>query len=185
MIDGNAKNKRATSIPYTKRKLSDRDKQLIIDSATVNEIANRDPNDPRLETLAAMLALQNIPRDSIQRVARRGNGRFIASGSVERPELPLPEYIALKDMPDYRPAFQSSALKTDLDARLWILSAHDNDATSNEAIYDVVNNLADYVQRVRIPAGRTIAGFGQGGVIYLKFRDASGKWMLERVRIAQ
>jgi hypothetical protein len=185
MFDVNAKNKRATSIPYTKRKLSDRDKQLIIDSATVNEIANRDPNDPRLETLGAMLALQNIPRDSIQRVARRGNGRFIASGNVERPEPPLPEYIPLKDMPDYRPAFLPNELKADLDARLWILSAHDNDGTSNDALYDVVNNLAEHVHRVRIPAGRTIAGFGKAGVIYLKFRDASGKWMLERVRIAQ
>ncbi|MGV3708838.1 MAG: hypothetical protein ACO1Q7_08350 [Gemmatimonas sp.] len=184
MFDGNGRNKRTVTIPYTKRKLTDADKQHIIDSATVNEIANRDPNDPRLEQLGAMLALQSIPRDSIQRVLRRGNGRFIASGTVERAELPLPEYVPLKEMPDYPPAFKSGALRSDLDARLWILATH-TDPASQDTFYDVVNNLAEYVQRVRVPAGRTIAGFGKGGAVYLKFRDGNGKWMLERVRIAQ
>jgi hypothetical protein len=37
--------------------------------------------------------------------------------------------------------------------------------------YDMVNRKGEIVQRVQLPAGRTIAGFGPNGVVYLSVRD--------------
>jgi hypothetical protein len=41
-------------------------------------------------------------------------------------------------------------------------------------IYDVINSQGALVDRVQIPAGRTIVGFGKGGVAYMVARDKTG-----------
>jgi hypothetical protein len=38
-------------------------------------------------------------------------------------------------------------------------------------VYDVINRKGELVERVQIPVGRTITGFGAGGVVYLTTRD--------------
>ena len=39
-------------------------------------------------------------------------------------------------------------------------------------------------QRVRVPSGRSIAGFGHSGIVYLMWRDDDKKaWYLERTKI--
>jgi len=38
-------------------------------------------------------------------------------------------------------------------------------------VYDVVNRKGELVERVQIPAGRTISAFGPGGVVYLTSRE--------------
>lgn len=37
--------------------------------------------------------------------------------------------------------------------------------------YDVVNRKGELIERVQLPAGRTIAGFGPNGAIYLSSRE--------------
>ncbi len=41
------------------------------------------------------------------------------------------------------------------------------------------------LERVRMPVGRSIAGFGRGGILYLMGRDQDGSWYLERTRIVE
>jgi hypothetical protein len=48
-------------------------------------------------------------------------------------------------------------------------------------IYDVVDRKGELVDRVQLPAGRTLMGFGPGGVVYLTLRDA-GATRIEEVR---
>jgi hypothetical protein len=48
-------------------------------------------------------------------------------------------------------------------------------------IYDIVNSKGELVERVQLPAGRTIVGFGPGGVVYLAVREGRGM-VLERAR---
>lgn len=36
---------------------------------------------------------------------------------------------------------------------------------------------------VRMPSGRSIAGFGRGGVVYLMYRDGANGWFLERTKL--
>ncbi len=48
-------------------------------------------------------------------------------------------------------------------------------------IYDVVDRNGVLVERVQLPAGRTLVGFGPGGVVYLAQREGRGM-VLERAR---
>ena len=38
-------------------------------------------------------------------------------------------------------------------------------------VYDVVNRKGELVDRVQVPANRSITAFGPGGVVYLTSRD--------------
>lgn len=51
-------------------------------------------------------------------------------------------------------------------------------------MYDVVNRKGVLVERVRLPAGRLIAGFGRGGVVYLVSGSLADGLRLERTRVA-
>ena len=96
---------------------------------------------------------------------------------------PKIEFVPLKEIPDYYPAIRAGATKADLDGNLWVLPTTSAQAKAGELIYDVINNKGELFQRVRLPIGRSIAGFGHNGVVYLMFRDADLGWSLERTKI--
>ena len=54
---------------------------------------------------------------------------------------------------------------------------------AGELVYDVVTPKSGLAYRVRLPAGRSIAGFGHDGIVYLMSGSAAQGWTLERVRI--
>jgi hypothetical protein len=85
-------------------------------------------------------------------------------------------------MPSELPPFRSGAVKADADANVWVLTTNSDGVSAGESLFDVVNAQRGLFQRVRVAAGRTIVGFGRGGVVFLKRRDAAG-WVLERARI--
>jgi hypothetical protein len=49
-------------------------------------------------------------------------------------------------------------------------------------VYDIVSREGGLVDRLQLPPGYSLAGFGQGRVVYLSMRDASGVH-LARVRL--
>ncbi len=93
------------------------------------------------------------------------------------------EFVPLNEIADYYPAIRPGAAKADLDGNLWILPTTSAQAKAGELIYDVVNNRGELWQRVRLPLGRSIAGFGKNGVVYLMYRDGTTGWYLERTSI--
>ena len=97
---------------------------------------------------------------------------------------PQIEFVPLKEIADYYPAIRSGATKADLDGNLWILPTTSARSKAGELVYDVVNNRGELFQRVRLPVGRSIAGFGHNGVIYLMYRDIAVGWFLERTKIS-
>lgn len=122
-----------------------------------------------------------------------GGGRDIAigggagGGAMGMMAMAMPtmitEFVPLKEIADYYPAIRSGAVKADLDGNLWILPTSSAQSKAGELIYDIVNNRGELTQRVRLPLGRSIAGFGHNGVLYLMQRDATGAWFLERSKI--
>jgi len=48
---------------------------------------------------------------------------------------------------------------------------------------DVLNPKRGLFERVRLPVGRSVAGFGRGGVVYLQAGDRTNGFTLERVKI--
>jgi sugar lactone lactonase YvrE len=83
-------------------------------------------------------------------------------------------------MPDYRPAFSAGATRADGDGNLWIRTST---VFNGAQVYDVVNGSSKLIDRVQLPAGRTIAAFGKGGVIYLAVRDGTTGVRLEKASI--
>jgi hypothetical protein len=77
------------------------------------------------------------------------------------------------------PANSGPILTADAEGDLWIRTTTILDA---RPVYDVVNRAGVVVDRVQLPAFRTVAGFGPG-VIYMAVKDVSGAVHLERARI--
>ncbi|HYW50195.1 MAG TPA: hypothetical protein VE861_06300 [Gemmatimonadaceae bacterium] len=78
--------------------------------------------------------------------------------------------VPITDLPDYRPAFGTGATRADLDGNLWIRTSK---VANGGPVYDVINRSGVLVDRVALPYGRVIAGFG-AGVVYMGVRDDKG-----------
>jgi hypothetical protein len=82
---------------------------------------------------------------------------------------------------DYVPPItdRPGALGSDADGNVWIRTTT---LVGDRPVYDIVNRRGEIVDRVQLPAFRSIAGFGPG-VIYLAVQDSSKKVHLERARV--
>lgn len=158
-------------LPFDWKRLTDADKQHLVDSARTafNQSATATTKDN------APMATTATGGDSA-----RTNG----SSAPLKAQPPTIEFVPLSEIGDYYPPIRSGAAKADADGNLWILPTTSAQSKAGELVYDVVDNRGAIKERVRVPAGRSIAGFGKGGVVYLMFRDAANEWHLERTTIA-
>ena len=106
-----------------------------------------------------------------------GGGRPMQMGA------PKFEFPPLKEIADYYPAIRAGAAKADLEGNVWILTTTTAQSTGGELVYDVINKKGELVQRVRLPVGRSLAGFGKGGVVYLQSGDRTNGFVLERTNL--
>ena len=86
------------------------------------------------------------------------------------PTLPAP---SASDLPDYMPPFANSSARPDADAHLWVRTTTPGSSPGN-VVYDVINNKGELTDRVDVPRGMTIVGFGRGGIVFLTKRDGDG-----------
>lgn len=199
-------------LPFDWKRLTDEDKQALIDSARAaidKQVADARASAPnaaaadRAASLATMMALAPYMTggsgmggvsmgggggtsvamgDGAARMAAAGPA--MAMGGMGLMPTMITEFVPLKDIADYYPAIRPGAVKADLDGNLWILPTSSAQSKAGELIYDLVNKRGVLTQRVRLPVGRSIAGFGHNGIVYLMQRDqVSGGWFLERTRI--
>lgn len=159
-------------LPFDFRRLTDAEKQAIVDSAKAAEsvieakIAALPPR-PVGRGIAPVTSLVPLPPDAVN------------------PNRPLTEIAPISALPDYYPPIRLGATKPDADGNLWILPTTSARSLNGELVYDVVSNRGTMIERVRLPVGRSIAGFGRGGVIYLMSKGSDGLWTLERTRVAR
>jgi hypothetical protein len=90
-------------------------------------------------------------------------------------------FVSPDQLPDYKPPFFAGAVRADSEGHLWIRTIPTR-AIAGGPVYDVVNRQGELVERVQLPQGRTVAGFGAGGVVYLVSRDGDNT-VLERARV--
>jgi hypothetical protein len=114
-----------------------------------------------------------------------GGGMSISFGSggpggATTFSMPPLSFVEPSEMPDYRPAFKQGASRGDADGNLWIRTSK---MVNGGTVYDVVNNKGELKDRIAVPTGRIIAGFGPGGVVYMGVVDATGVTHLERARV--
>ena len=118
-----------------------------------------------------------------ERVMVGGPGAPAAPGAAGGP--PPLQFVDPSELPDYRPPFLANASRADTQGNLWIRTT----AASTEPgalVYDVVNAKGALVERVQVPAGRQIVGFGPDGAVYLVAREGTGPTAvttLERARV--
>ena len=113
--------------------------------------------------------------------AADGRGGAPSGPGGMRLELPPINLVNVDELPDYRPAFTAGSARGDLDGNLWVRTTS---PVGNEGpIYFVINTKGEVIDRVQLPQGRTIAGFGKNGDVYLALRDAEGNARVERARI--
>ena len=85
---------------------------------------------------------------------------------------PQQSFIAAIELPDYKPPFFAGSTRADTEGNLWIRTIPTS-AVAGGPVYDVINRKGELVDRVQIPAGRTIIGFGPSGSVFLVNRDGT------------
>src|SRR3569833_289436 len=88
-------------------------------------------------------------------------------------------YVAPSDLPDFRPPFLMGFTRADADGRVWVRE-NENPQTS-AASYDVIDRQGRLAERVQLPAGSTLVGFGPGAVYLTSV--ANGMVRLMRARM--
>ena len=89
------------------------------------------------------------------------------------------QFVSPNELADYRPAFRQGAARGDAAGNLWIRTTK---VLNGGAIYDVVSTEGVLIDRIHVPSGRVIAGFGPGGAVYLGVVDGNIT-RLERARV--
>jgi hypothetical protein len=97
------------------------------------------------------------------------------------PRLREPGVVSAQLLPDFRPPFATGAVRADADGNLWIRTIPPRRIPGGP-VYDIVNRAGVLVDRLQLPAGYQIVGFGKGKVVYLAMREA-GQVKLARVRL--
>ncbi|MEP6493385.1 MAG: hypothetical protein ABJF01_11950 [bacterium] len=173
-------------MPFDWKRLSDDDKVAMIDStkkALAKQLATGGsgpfPNMAAEGHGGAGAASHSL---TILRVDAPDGGPAPKSAGAPPPTVSNIELVPPTELPDYvPPVLRSGAMLADLDGNVWVLPSTSTQS-SGGLLYDVIDRGGKVFQRVRIPDGRALQGFGAGGAIYLTHRDATGQH-LERARL--
>ena len=157
-------------IPFDWQRMTEEDKAAFIDSLK----AARERQGANAPTAATPAGAAPAPTGgggpNIQIFAGPGG----PGGGPQRGGAPSLQqnFIPASELPDYKPPFFAGSTRADTDGNLWILTIPTS-AIAGGPVYDVINRQGQIVDRVQIPTGRTILGFGPGGAIYLQNRDGA------------
>jgi hypothetical protein len=183
-VDATGSRTSAEKIPYDWQRMTDDDKQRFLDSskvaieklrATQQAAAGGTPAAARADGLGAAMGAA-ASGGMVVTMQRSGDGppRVDIGGPGGPGGGPQPiNMVPASELPDYKPVFGPGAVKPDMDGHLWVRTIPTKPTTGG-AIYDVIDRSGKLVDRVQVPTGTTIAGFGAGGVVYLGLRDATG-----------
>jgi hypothetical protein len=170
-------------LPFDWKRLTDDDKQHLVDSARTAEnaiLARAVLNGPDARSV---LGADAPDGGGVVGRGGRGGGGDAGAGPRRGPPPPIIDFVPLTEIADYYPAIRAGAALADRDGNLWILPTTSAQSQKGELIYDVINPKAGLFERVRVPAGRSVAGFGKGGVVYLMSGDRTNGFYLERTRL--
>jgi hypothetical protein len=174
----------ATKIPFDWQRLSDEEKVAVIDSAkaALDRARAAGPGDGN--AVIAGGARGGGPGSGPGgmvvmsfRTETGGDGSGVGPKIASMGGGMQPSFVSASELPDYRPAFSQGAARADEDGNVWVRTSATRAGAIGGLIYDVINSQGALVDRVQIPAGRTIVGFAKGGVVYMVARDKTGAWI--------
>jgi hypothetical protein len=154
-VDPNGKRSLTGRVPFPWRALSRAEKVAFTDSV-------RSAADSATAALKDRLAEQ-----------------FEGTG-MEPPEPIEPQYGPSTQLPDRFPAFEPSSTHADPEGNLWIRTTQ---RVHGEPVYYLANRKGTVIDRLQLPAGSSLAGFGRNNSVYLAVIDPAGGVRLERARV--
>ena len=104
-----------------------------------------------------------------------GPQRGEATGGNSNIVIPPLQFVSPSELPDYAPPFTGGSVRGDMDGNVWIRTTN---TFSGGSVYDVVSAKGVLTDRVLLPQGRVIAGFGKG-VVYMGVREGAAGVRLE------
>lgn len=163
-------------IPFDWQRLTDEDKVAFIDSvkAARERLASAQQGAPATGSAQGRTPAGAPDGGAGQRIVIQmgpDGGRGAAGGGVSGGQ-PQVNFIAPSELPDYKPPFFANSVRADAEGNLWVRTIPTKQIPGGP-VYDVINREGKLVDRVQIPTGRTIAGFGPEGTVYLVSREGS------------
>ena len=166
---------RGPKMAYAWEPLGDDAKATLLDSLRkADEDSRKNPGAPRSLTGGSSSASSSSGGSS------GGSSSGTSGFSAPAGDRPPPEFPALSELPDYRAPFAPAAARPDADGNLWIKTTHHE--ASAGFVYDVVSRQGKVIDRVQLQPGRSIIGFGRGGIVYLVAGEDEPASMLEKTR---
>lgn len=170
---------RSAPLPFDWKRITDEEKDRMVDS------------------------LKTASKEATERAQQMMAGNTSGRGGFR----PAFDPVEAEFLPDYYPPIRQGTTLADYDGNIWLLPATSSLAGQMAAMipvgvrsqipagmlpagmagapgglaYDVVNRQGEIIERVQIPAGRSIAGFGPNGVVYLLERKGR-EVFLEKAR---
>ena len=174
----------APKVPFEWQRLTDEDKVAFIDSVKA----------ARARLVAASLGTATTagqpggapapgaggaPQVMIQmnRAGPEGGRAAPAGGAAPQREV---AFVSPSELPDYKPPFFVGAVRSDEEGNLWVRTIPTRQIAGGP-VYDVINRKGELVDRVQLPAGRSIVGFAGDGIVYMLSRDGTTQ-TIERAR---
>jgi hypothetical protein len=191
-VDASGSRRSSPKMAFDWKRLTDEDKAKFVDSVKtlLDKQAAANPG----QGAAMATAFGNMmgggggggaPR--VQMRIRADGGPPGAGGPTRAPQVTAPKInvVSPSQLPDYQPPFFATSTRADADGNLWVLTIPTKPQPAG-SVYDVINGKGEVTERVLIPEGRTVLGFGPGGVVYLAKRAAEGTTTattIERARV--
>jgi hypothetical protein len=141
--------------------------------------------DPRMQEMMAMAASMGI---TIPNMPTSGNASCIPLPIPNLAQIPNPpttrEVVVVdpKVLPDFKPPFQAASVRSDMDGNMWVRSNSAKPLAPGVNIFDVISREGQLVDRIQLPPGYSLVGFGRGRVVFLSMRDREGQH-LARIRL--
>lgn len=152
-VDSDGTKRSTPKMPFDWKRITDTDRQRIIDSLT-----------PMLEQR------NNRPPITLNTPSGPRTGRQLF------------EFLPPDKFGDYEQPVNTAALKADRNAHLWILPRTSASANGG-LLYDVVNRKGEIEYRVQMPKGYSLAGFGDNGAVYVVRNVQGLKSIMERTTV--
>src|SRR5213079_317595 len=109
-------------------------------------------------------SIRKVAEDQIKRAIAAQTGGTAPQMKMDIGIVPDSEF------PGFWPPIEPGSVLADLDGHLWILPTTSTNS-ANGFTYDVVDRKGEVFERVQLPKGHVLAGFGPRNVLYLTKTD--------------
>jgi len=173
-------------MPFDWKRLTDDDKTAIVDSVRKlleGQLQRSGSGNANVAAGPGGHGGVGIPTGHSMTIMPIGGDDGAPQPKITAPPTPqVAQLVEPSELPDYYPSIlQAGEMRADFDGHVWILPSTSTQA-GRGLLYDIVDRRGEIVERVRLPEGRALEGFGADGAVYLTSHGPDGTH-LERARI--